>query len=357
MKDRVKQSDFPWILANVDASNSVLSQPEPFVTLSVGGFKVTFLGVVETRGKDGKIPATHPLRVADLTFQPHQDIVGNFSNLKAQEDADVLVGLTHLGSEDDRNLARNHTFFDVIIGGHSHERINEVVNGTPVLQADAGLELLGRIDFVIENKTVIDYTVSMINLQTATEVDTDLENAIAAYNDNPTFAQVVGQSDVDHFSFDVGCFYTTALKEFMEVDFTIQNLGGVRSGINQGPITLFEIYTMDPFNNGSVVFTKTVGEYESIFCESGSRFFYSGINISAGNGDIQIVDENGIPLPDDQELTMGVNDFIPAVFDNLFDIREAEVRDYTTAEAIIGYLENINSTIDFEGCMRVIACD
>ncbi len=29
----------------------------------------------------------------------------------------------------------------------------------------------------------------------------------------------------------------------------------------------------------------------------------------------------------------------------------------STAEAIIGYLESINSTIDFGGCVRVIDCN
>ncbi|MEM9824402.1 MAG: 5'-nucleotidase C-terminal domain-containing protein, partial [Bacteroidota bacterium] len=171
------------------------------------------------------------------------------------------------------------------------------------------------------------------------------------------FSTVVGMSDFSHESFDVGCFFTTGLKEFMNVDFTIQNLGGIRAGIDQGPITRMEIFTMDPFNNQSVAFTKTVGEFENFFCETGSRFFFSGIQIDDSGNDFQIVDANGVPLPDNQELTMGVNDYIPAVFDDFFDFEDADIKDYTTAQAIIGYLQNINSTIDFKGCSRVLQCD
>ncbi len=45
LKDRMDQSQFPWILANMDASGSAVSQPDPYVTLPVGDLRVTFLGL------------------------------------------------------------------------------------------------------------------------------------------------------------------------------------------------------------------------------------------------------------------------------------------------------------------------
>ena len=357
LEDRIKQSEFPWILANVNTINSSLTQPDPYVTLKVGELTVTFLGLVETDGKDNDvIPSTHPLRVADLTFQRYQDVVGSYAQLKADEDADLLIALTHLGSWSDRNLARDHPYFDLIIGGHSHELINETVNNIPIVQAGSYLNLLGKIELSIINKTVTNSTVTMINLDDSEEVNTDLTTAISTYNDDPLFSTEVGYSAIDHTSANVGCFYTTAIQQYMEVDFSIQNMGGLRAGIDQGPITRHEIYSMDPFNNRSVTFTKTVREFESFFCESGSRFHVSGVNIDPSNG-FHFVDENGTPLPDNQLLTLGVNDYIPAVFDEFFNFQDAEIQDYSTAEAVIGYLENINATVDFERCSRIYRCD
>lgn len=357
LKDRINQSQFPWILANVDASGSAVSQPDPFVTLTVGEFRVTFLGLVETNGKENDIiPSTHPLRVADLTFQKHQDVLSNYANLKSQENADVMVALTHLGSGADRELARTTSFVDLIIGGHSHELINERVNDIPIVQAGANLQLLGKIELQIEDQQVTDASVSMIDLNDVTESDEALEQTIAAYNDNPALATVVGQSEFNHQSWGLGCFYTTALKEYMEVDFTNQNLGGIRAGIDEGPITRFEIFAMDPFNNGSMAFTKSVAEFEAFFCEAGQRFLFTGIQVDESGGDVQIVDANGVPLADDTMLTMGVNDYLVAVYDDFFDVQQADIRDYTTAEAIIGYLQTINPSINFEGCVRVLEC-
>ena len=359
LQDRVEQSDFPWILANIDASQSVLEQPDPFITLSAGGFDITFLGLIETRGKDREIPSTHPLRVADLSFQRHREVVNNYANLKAEEGSDLLIGLTHLGSRDDIFLANNSPFFDLIIGGHSHERISEEVNGIPVIQAGSNLRTLGRIDLTIENQEIADYRVRLIDLETVEDATPDeaLAEVIATYNNDDSFSTVVGNSNIDHEFLDMGCFYTTALKEFMDVDFTIQNLGGIRAGFNEGPIATFEVFSMDPFNNQSVTFTKTVGEFENFFCGAGAEFFFTGITVASSSNDFQLVDDNGVPLADDMQLTLGVNDFIPALYDDFFDFAEADIKDYTTAEAVIGYLQSLNEDVDFGGCISVLECE
>ncbi|MEN0004961.1 MAG: hypothetical protein AAF798_12480 [Bacteroidota bacterium] len=123
-----------------------------------------------------------------------------------------------------------------------------------------------------------------------------------------------------------------------------------------GP-TSYRFYRCCSEHHQSVAFTKTVGEYETFFCESDSNYFFSGINITTTQAsNIQITDENGTPLDDNLELTMGVNDFIPAVNDDFFDFEEADIKEYTTPEAIIGYLQNINATVDFEGYVQVISC-
>lgn len=357
LKDRVEQSEFPWIVANMYAANSVLEQPDPYVTLTVGEYKITFLGLIETFGKEGDvIPATHPQRVTDLTFYRHYDVVDNYANLKETEDADLYVGLTHLGSRSDRRMAESFTDFDLIIGGHSHEETSDIVRGTPIYQAGAYLNLLGKIEIDLEDKEVVDIDYTMIDLNEAEEEDANIAALISEYNNNPELYEVIGQAEVAHDRFNLGCFFTTALKEYMDVDFTIQNNGGIRANIDEGPITKYEIYSMDPFNNKCVTFTKTVGEFENFFCETGAFFHYAGLTIDTSNGDFQITDEGFNPLPDDQELTIGLNDYIPSVNDSFFDFDDAEIKDYTSAEAIIAYLEEIESTIDDADCVRTLQC-
>ncbi len=351
LEERMTQSLFGWICANVDVLESGMPQPEPYKTIKTRDFKVAVLGLVETYGKPGDvIPSTHPWRVKDLRFFQFQDIVPKYTNLKEQEGADVYLALSHLGTKGDKALANDYPCFDFIIGGHSHVILNEEVNGVPVLQAGSYLHKLGKIEITVKNKSVTDYTVDLIELDSYKEVDATLKGIIDDYYNAPEFEEVLGSSSSNLSGGEVGCFYTNALKEYMQVDFSIQNTGGIRAGIDKGDITRMEIYKVDPFNNGSVKFSVTVKEIKDFFKETGDAFYVAGITLEKSGNDLIIFDEDGKELTDDVTLKLGMNDYIPAVYEEYFPLDKAEIMDKTTAESIIGYLKTINSTIDYEGC-------
>ncbi|MCP4458841.1 MAG: bifunctional metallophosphatase/5'-nucleotidase [Cytophagales bacterium] len=348
---RMEQADFEWVCANVNTESSDLPQPEPYVTLDVGDVTITTLGLVETNGKpDDIIPATHPWRVLNLTFQWFYDVVDQYSDLKAQESADVYLALTHLGRTSDLTLANEYPYFDVIIGGHSNHLTTGDENGIPTLMAGKYLSHLGRLDLIIQNNEVVSHEATSIDLEAYTEEDATLAAAIQIYNDTPEFDEVIGYANTYHDKNALGCFYTTALVDYMQVDASFQNGGGIRAEIDQGDVTTLEIYNMDPFNNGSVIFTMTAREIKVFFIDSGARLHVSGITLEREDNDIIIRDEEGTVISDATELTIGINDYIPAVNDSYFPIAEADIKELTTAETIIEYLTTINSTIDYEGC-------
>ncbi len=351
LNDRMAQATFEWVCANIDASSSTMVQPDPYTTITIGDIKIVVLGLVETNGKpDDVIPSTHPWKVRDLTFQRYTEVVSNYENLKVEQDADLYIALTHLGSFSDFSLAREFPYFDVIIGGHSNNLNDDEVNGIPVVMAGGNLSHLGKMVMTIRDREIVDYEVTLINLANYTNEDQELANAISEYNNAPEFAEVVGFANSHHDRNELGCFYTTALKEYMQVDFSIQNGGGIRADIDQGDITRYEIYNMDPFNNGSVAFTMTAREIKDFFIESGAGLHVSGISLVRSGNDIQIFNEDGVEISDEVELTLGTNDYIPSIYDNFFSFEDAEIRELTTAESIIGYLKTINSTMDHESC-------
>ena len=109
---------------------------------------------------------------------------------------------------------------------------------------------------------------------------------------------------------------------------------------------------MDPFNNGSVVFTMTAGEIKDFFRQTGAGLHVSGYTFEQTGTVISIFDESGNEIGDAELLTIGINDYIPAVYDDYFSFEEADIKELTTAESIIQYLKTINSTMDYEGCNR-----
>ncbi len=356
LADRMNQANFDWVCANVDMGNSGIPEPFEYKSLSVDNVKVTFLGLVETNGKDnGTIPSTHPWKVQDLTFVNPNDVISNYSNIKQQENSDLFIALTHLGYEcncnalTDSQIATQYPFFDLIIGGHSHQIINTTINNIPIYQSGSYLHSLGKIKLTIKDKAIETINYELINLDNYSSYDSDLKYIVDTYNDLPYLNEVIGYSYLYHDKNQVGCFYADALKGAMKVDISFQNTGGVRSTLDEGNITVKEIFEIEPFNNGTVIYEMTVSEIKTFLQGSRSGFYYSGVQIDQVGSDVQIKDMNNTVLSDDTILTLGINDYIPAVYDSYFPII-GDVQPMTAAETIIFYLENINNDVNYPNC-------
>ena len=353
LSQRLEQSEFPWICANITTEGSEIPQPEPWATISREGIDVTFVSFVETGGKeDDVIPSTHPWRVKNFVFKPYEEVVSEYTHIREETQSDVVVALTHLGKYRDFELAETDPFMDVIIGGHSHSILrDEIVNGVPVCQAGDNLNYLGKITVKFNEAGAIDTVESfLIDLNAYAQEDAKALDKINAYEEEVNLDEQLGESGAYHPKSDVGCFYTDAIMRQLQVDITLQNSGGVRAPLDQGPITKREILTIDPFNNGSVIYSLTVGEIEDFLESSGAGMFYAGVKITQEGQDVELRNLSGDLLPDAQEMKLGINDYIAAVHDGFFDNYEPNIQDYTTAELMMQFLRGTDSPIDYTGC-------
>lgn len=359
LAERMQQSEFKWVCANIDMANSGIPQPYDYITISIGDMKITFLGLIETKGKPGAtIPSTHPLKIQGILFEKPEDVVSQYANVKVKENADLYIALTHLGHNyhdalGDFQLAQQYPYFDIIIGGHSSQIINTVVSGTPVFQAGEYLEYLGKIELQVKDKKVSKYNFELIDLANYPYSDNELQADIDDYNNimNNTMSEVIGISLVHHEIYQLGCFYTDAIRERLGVDITFQNYGGIRSEIDAGNITVREIYEIDPFNNGAIIYQMSVAEIKNFLMASESWLWYSGVEIVQVDHEIQILDLFGNVIPDATILSVGINDYIPAVYDTYFP-SDGDIQSFTTAEAIIYYLNNMQNEVNYPDCDR-----
>lgn len=346
LKNRLTQANFNWVCANVNMNSTGIPAPFEYKTITKNDVKVTFLGLVETNGKENAvIPSTHPWRVQNLTFQKYTDVVVNYQNIKEEENSDLYIALTHLGISSDKNLATKFPYFDLIIGGHSHSINNEVTNNIPIFQAGSNLNYLGKIKLTIKNKLIESLNYELIDLEKFNNLDNSIKQVIDTYIENANLSEVIGYTEAYHTRTAVGSFYTDALRNELNVDISIQNTGGVRNNLDEGDILKSEIYSIDPFNNGSVTYTMTVGEIKGFLKETKVAIYYAGVDIEQENGIITII-KNGLELSDNQTLTIGLNDYIPAVYDSYFT-QTPTIKPYTTAETIINYLENNTAPINY----------
>ena len=128
----LSQVDFPILgSANVDDDGSygfINDNVEDYITLDVDGVDVAIFGLTNPRVYRYELPTNIP----GLTFYPATTTAQSLvPQIIADEDPDLLIGLTHIGYQpygdeldSDELVAQEVAGIDVIVGGHSHTRLD-----------------------------------------------------------------------------------------------------------------------------------------------------------------------------------------------------------------------------------------
>lgn len=65
--------------------------------------------------------------------------------LKEEQECDLIVALTHMRNEQDRKLAAAVPEIDLILGGHDHVVLHELINGVVVIKSGDNFKRLSTI--------------------------------------------------------------------------------------------------------------------------------------------------------------------------------------------------------------------
>lgn len=162
MQTLLAQARFPVIAANLVSRLGGQLLTKPYAMREIGGVSVGILGLAYPN-----TPWTTSSKNIDgLEFQAPVDVARRFIPRMRDEGARLIVLLTHLGLSADRRLAEAVSGIDVIVGGHSHNRMGEAlrVGKTLIVQAGAHGSDLGRLDLVMEKERITDYRRTLIPL-------------------------------------------------------------------------------------------------------------------------------------------------------------------------------------------------
>ncbi|WP_345321492.1 bifunctional UDP-sugar hydrolase/5'-nucleotidase [Novipirellula rosea] len=138
-----KLADFPLRGANIiEQKTNQLFLGKPFHIFSMGKVKIAVLAL----GYHNTDQTTAPKNIQGLRFVNGIETARRYvPELRRQ--ADVVVILSHQGTAVDKLLAREVDGIDLIIGGHSHDRLHPAitVNGTKIVQAMSDTAALGEV--------------------------------------------------------------------------------------------------------------------------------------------------------------------------------------------------------------------
>jgi 2',3'-cyclic-nucleotide 2'-phosphodiesterase (5'-nucleotidase family) len=256
---------FPAVSANIEAGPGVLPGLRPWMSLTAkDGTRINVFGVIQIEPGNG-LPSTHPDKVKGLRFS--DPLAKALEMKKLRSSAPVLIGLTHIGYDQDRLLAERMPEIDVIIGGHSHTRVDpaETVNGVLIAQAGSDNRYLGRIDLLLRNGRLVEKKGRLIDLSQALEEDPVIKAAIAEFRKNPALARVLARASFEISGRDaLGSLVTDAMRFAHGLDIAFQNNGGIRLNRLPAAITLKDAYTLDPFGNQTVEIVMTPAEIRGL---------------------------------------------------------------------------------------------
>jgi 5'-nucleotidase / UDP-sugar diphosphatase len=141
-----KIARFPMRAANVtveSTAETVLG--DPTLVLDAGGLRVGFLAL----GYHNTNDTTDPENVKGLSFSSGIDAARRYLP-ELRKRSDIVVVLSHQGSKVDELLASQVDGIDLIIGGHSHDRMQK--SGRPwIVQAMSDGAVLGEVNVMMED--------------------------------------------------------------------------------------------------------------------------------------------------------------------------------------------------------------
>jgi 2',3'-cyclic-nucleotide 2'-phosphodiesterase (5'-nucleotidase family) len=345
---RIKQAEFQFISANIKyGDNATLNPVEPYRTFNIDGVTMAVLGLIEVGS--GGIPSTHPDNVTGLKFAAPIKTVGEYSFLRS---SDVFILLSHIGVERDVDIVEKYPEVDVILGGHSHTKIDNgmVKNGVLITQASAKLDYVGETRISVKKGKIVSKTNKLVNLNKLEDEDSEIRQLIDSYKAGDKGNKVIGQAAAKISGKQkLGALMTDALTEMLNLDIAFLNSGGIRiNNIPKGDITLNTIYALDPFGNDVV---KIMMSYEEIekFLLRNRTILVSGITCTITSKgkkkSIKILDKNGAALDKSKQYAVGMNSYIYSTYK--FAHRDAGTSmKVNTADVLIKYIEN-KKTIDY----------
>ena len=336
LRERMKESRFTWLGTNVidRRTNRPFNDMPPLVVREFGGVKIGFFGVLTPDTKQTSFAS------ADVEFRdPCATARESVAQLN-KAGARVVVALTHLTIQEDKQLARCAPGIAAILGGHEHTVITSLSSGTPIFKMGSDARNLGRIDLTISKRTGelegIDWEIIPVNEEVAEDPEAAavvavFEKRLAAELDLPVGTTAVEldarQATNRTRETNLGSFITDAYRRQTGAQAALMNSGSIRSNTTYGPgaITKRDVLSILPFENPIVKIEVTGATLRAALehgvsrareeTEAGRFPQVSGLRFSfdarrpAGSR-VTSATVEGQPLDDRKTYTLAVNTYV-----------------------------------------------
>lgn len=361
-----RKAEFSFLCANLtpDPSLGIRISPYKIITLP-NGLKLAFLGLLQIN--QNGIPDSHPDKVKGFAFRSPFETASEYMWLK--NECDIFIPLTHIGFENDVKLAESMPAgIDLIIGGHSHTRVSreQVHNGILITQADSKLRFATLIRMTLKGDGTLEKSMELLDLRNRVNEKPAIRAMVDKFNDNPVLKEMIATAEDDFSSHrELGYLMADAQRAAAHADIALVNPGGVRINfLAKGPVTIMNVFQLDPFGNELVVTRLTGNEIRSLMfaafpLDDKAPVLPSGITTkvyldSSGNlEDVLLMNEDGSPLDMNKTYSVAMNNYMTAVYKYAHE-DPGQSLFITTADATIDYLKQLGKIKSYRGEQRTV---
>ena len=356
LRQRAREANFPLLAANlIDEKTDRIVEWEnvyPSTMVSVQGMDIGIVGV----STEYTLQTTIAANTVGLRIAPLGETITREARALREQGAELVLVLAHAGGrctsfDDPRDLSSCNPnseiirlanalpagLVDHIVGGHVHQGVAHVVNGTGITVSYSNTRAFSRVDFTLDadtgevvgrrifppqqNLPAESYEGAAVEPMPEVLAIAERAGELAArrqaeplgvYLDTPMTLRPGPESEL-------GNLMTDAVREFTEADIAIHNVrGGIRAELPAGALTFGSVYRMFPFDNRIAVIELSGAELRSIIARQvhnvGRRAGFSGMRVfvecaESGMG-INLVRPGGAVIADDDIVSVAVNDFL-----------------------------------------------
>lgn len=415
LKKQMEMAKFPFLSANVKYKDGSYVA-KPYIIKEFKGFKVAIFGLTtketETIG--------NPSITKDLIFEDEVETAKKLVP-ELRKKADIVIALVHMGIYDSvrkgsKRLGSEVDGIDLIVDGHTHTKIdfpifvkNPSGHNTLIVQAWCWGLVVGKMDLWIQNKKIVNFKFEAVpmNLKVREKVDgksvyyfinskgekdpsaeikedPKLKEILQPYVDKVSaiLDKVIGKATDDFLNKKVR-YEETALGDMVadsmawyaktqlntDVDFALQNGGGIRTDLPAGDIKMGKIYEILPFDNSVMIMQLKGSDVQKLFdyiatIPRGKGAFPQvskevSFTINYATGKCENILINGQPIDPEKIYKIATNSYLAAggdgykVFLKAVDSYDASIMQ---RDVFIQYIQSLGGTITpkVEGRIKII---
>jgi len=211
-KKIVSMLDYPMLAANIyDKDTDELVFPSHTI-VERAGLTIGVIGIAE--------------HIVDKTMPPHfseglyftlgnEELPGLIQKLREKDQVDLIVVLSHFGFPQEAKLVNEVDGIDVLLSGHTHNRITEpvIINDTILIQSGCHGSFIGRLDLEVSNGKIQHFNHQLIEVAKELDPDPQVQHLIdrVMHPYREILSPIVGHTNI-------------ALNRYAQLETTMDNL-------------------------------------------------------------------------------------------------------------------------------------